>query len=372
MTGVRVAILGAGLAGLACVFELERLGVDPVVFEKRHRVGERFPNVEIMPRALHHRPRHDIFTELRQELGLPVQPAAAVTRAVIHGPGQSVSINSFIGYVTIRGHDERSLERQLERHVRSRIRFNQNPDPDRLAREFDRVVIATGDQEPTRRLGLWQRDSAGWLRGALLRGEFAPNELHLWLNTDYAKTGYGYLAAFDERHAFAMVAVPDSNSDEVDRYWQHFLAREGAAWQVEHDTKVEKFEIGQAARHVVGPFVLVGNAGGFVEPLIGCGQCASMHSGVMAAREIALEDGSLTAFAREWQRYYQRVLRVRRWTNARNNRSFAHLVRALGVPGARSLLFRNPVNWIGPVGAALGVLGGPGDPKPEPGPRDLR
>lgn len=363
-----MAILGAGLAGLACAHELERLGIKPVIFEKRHRVGERFPNVEIMPQMLHHRPSRDIFTELRQELNLPVQPAGAVTRAVLHGPTQEVTVGTFIGYATIRGHDDRSLERQLERHVQSEIHFCRNPDPARLAREFDRVVIATGDQEVTRALGLWRRDMAAWLRGAVIRGDFAPYELHIWLNTEYAKTGYGYLAAFDERHAWAMVAVPESNAGEVDRYWQRFLAREGGNWQIEYPAKLEKFEIGRAGAHLVDRFVLVGNAGGFVEPLIGCGQCPSMFSGVMAAREMALGDGSLIRFARRWQRYYRRLLQVRHWVNDQENPSFDRLVQALALPGARTALFRNPLNWVGPTGALLGALGRGGTVEPAPGP----
>lgn len=364
---MRVAILGAGLAGLACAYELERLGIRPVIFEKRHRVGERFPNVEIMPQILHHRPSRDIFLELRQHLGLPLQPSGAITRVTLHGPSRAVTAQGHIGYFTIRGHDDRSLERQLQRHLKAEIRFRRHPHPDRLAREFDRVVVATGDQEVTRALGLWQRDLAGWLRGAVVRGDFDPSGLHIWFRTEYAKSGYGYLAPFDERRAFAMVAVPDSNAEEVDRYWQRFLRAEGAGWKVEREAKLEKFEIGQAAAHTVGPLLLVGNAGGFVEPLVGCGQCPSLYSGVMAAREIALGDGSLTRFARRWRGWYRRLLRVRRWLSEQENSGFDRLVGALSLPGARTALFRSPLPLIAPAGALLGALGLGTGPIPEPG-----
>jgi len=36
---MRVAIIGAGLAGLSCAHELERYGVSPVIFEKNSYIG---------------------------------------------------------------------------------------------------------------------------------------------------------------------------------------------------------------------------------------------------------------------------------------------------------------------------------------------
>lgn len=36
---MRVAIIGAGISGLSCAYELEKNGIDPVIFEKNGRIG---------------------------------------------------------------------------------------------------------------------------------------------------------------------------------------------------------------------------------------------------------------------------------------------------------------------------------------------
>ncbi len=372
---MRVAILGAGLAGLACAHELERLGVQPVLYEKRHRVGERFPNTEVMPQFLHHAPGQDIWHYVRRNLHLPLQPSAVLNRITVHSPQRQVQTGGHLGYLTIRGHDERSLERQLERHIRAPIHFNAAPQPEELAARYDRVVIATGTCEPTRALGLWQRDLAWWGRGAIVRGDFEPTAVQMWLHTDYALTGNGYLAPLDERHATVGVGVPDSNAGEIDRLWQRFQAAEGRHWQIEQEIKFEKYEVGRAARVVTGPYLLVGNAGGFLDPLFLGGQCNAMTSGVMAARQLVQGDDSLVRYWRTYRRYYRRLLALRYRANRLTNQDFDRLVRLMGWPGARTLLYDTPVNWFQPAGALLNWLG-PLAPEPdrhtEPGPPLLK
>lgn len=45
--------MGAGLAGLSCTKYLEDNNITPVIFKKRHRVGERFPNMEAIIQLVH-------------------------------------------------------------------------------------------------------------------------------------------------------------------------------------------------------------------------------------------------------------------------------------------------------------------------------
>ena len=40
MTILKVGIIGAGLAGLSCAFELEKFGIIPVIFEKKSSLGQ--------------------------------------------------------------------------------------------------------------------------------------------------------------------------------------------------------------------------------------------------------------------------------------------------------------------------------------------
>jgi len=47
MPGKRVAIFGAGIAGLSTAYYLKKAGLDPVVYEKRPEVGGRFATLEV-------------------------------------------------------------------------------------------------------------------------------------------------------------------------------------------------------------------------------------------------------------------------------------------------------------------------------------
>lgn len=38
---MKIAIIGAGISGLSCALELNRLGFSPVVFEKTHELGDK-------------------------------------------------------------------------------------------------------------------------------------------------------------------------------------------------------------------------------------------------------------------------------------------------------------------------------------------
>lgn len=365
---MRIAIVGAGLSGLACAHELERLGFTPDIFEKRHRVGERFPNVETMAQFFHMHPRQDIFLHLRHDLNLPVNPISMIRSAVLHSESHEATIRGPFGYTTVRGHDERSLERQLERHLRSPIRFGTNPDVRELQREYDWVVVATGDQEWTRDLHHWTRHIAWWVRGAHVTGDFDPTELHFFFNTRYAKTGYAMIAPMDERHASVGIAVPHSSADEVDRYWQVFREGLGHFWEEEEiQFKLEKFECGAVAQHVIGNVVLIGNAGGFVEGLGIAGQCPSMASGVHAARQIVLNDNSLDRYVRQWRAHYNRFWRLRRTVNAWTDVEMDLFVQ-MSSSKLSGLVARAPFSMVVPAAFAADLFRLPDDLSPEVGP----
>lgn len=365
---MRVAVVGAGLAGLACAHELERLGVSPVIYEKQRRVGKSQFVMEIMAQFLHYSPRQDIFDHLRHDLFLPLNPHSPIQNAVLHSPQGEATIHGHLGYSTVRGPDDRSLERQLAQHVASEIHFGEDPDLWELKRRFDWVVLSTGEHSWTRQFTNWTTHIDWSLRGAVVTGAFNPAELHVFFYTRYAKTGYALISPVDERTAVVGVAVPHATGDEADRFWEVFRKEQGHFWEREvQPVRTDHLAVGQPGTCIVGNILLVGHAGGFVEPLGISGQCPSLASGVYAARQIALGERALVRFTRRYRAYCNRIWRVRRNVNAWTDKEMDRLVRSIRYTGGMAANL--PFNVVNLAGWALDTLHMADDLSPEPGPR---
>jgi digeranylgeranylglycerophospholipid reductase len=357
---LRIAIVGAGLSGLSCAHELERLGFAPTIFEKNRGVGDGPPRVETMAQFLHIQPRQDIFGYLREELHLPVNPAGAFRRAVLHSPSQEATLTGDLGYVTIRGDDDRSLERQLARHLHSPIRFGEQPDVMGLAETYDWVVVANGDRSWAAEFLQWETDVVWSVQGALVRGDFFPGELHFFFNSRYAGTGYALISACDERTASVGVGMPQATAEELGGFWETFRREQGHRWEAEElPFRMERLECGHVRSNVLGNVLLVGVAGGFMETLGLTGQCAAMSSGVYAARQIVLGDRSLERFARRWRVSYLRTKRLRQLVNTWTDEGMDWFVRAMHYGGR--VVTDSPWNLLRPAGLVADWLRQTGD-----------
>ncbi len=365
---MRVAIVGAGLAGLACAHELERLGVLPEIFEQQQQVGKADWAIEIMAQFMHHSPRHDIFDYLNRDLGLPLHPHSAFDTMILFSPSEHTVLRGKFGYTTIRGKDDRSLERQLAARLASTIHFGSRPDVWELRQEYDWVVVASGDHEWTRSLSRWTPQIEWYMMAAEVTGSFNPLAQTFFLNPRYAGTGYAMIAPIDEGQAIAGVGVPGISRDELEHYWKVFRTEQGHRWQQEvRHFRVDRWRVGQVHPCVIGNVLLVGHAGGFAESLGLSGQCPSLASGVMAARQMILGDRSLERFARQHRAHANRLWRLRRNVNAWTGEEMDYLVRAAHYGG--SLVARSPWSVLGPASWALNVLHLADDPSPRVGPQ---
>lgn len=334
---MKVAIMGAGLAGLSCAKYLEDNNITPVIFEKRHRVGERFPNMEAIIQLVN-RPLKDPLVHINKKYNLNLMPSGITHTLEINSPNNKVILTGpNIGYTTIRGHDDRSLECQLFKQIKTKIKYNSRVTWQELEKDFDWVVVATGDPTISRELGVWKTDTEGFLKGCIVKGNFDKGVSKIWLNQTLSKQCMVYFAPFDtETASYCTVAIP-SSPEELDTLWSRTIDELKINPVPKTEFKVEEYKMGRATSKQIGKIILTGAAGGFVEPFMGFGQVPSILSGVYAAESI-ISGKDYTKLISWFEKSYNDFLTLRKYVNKLDNEGFDKLVSFLNLPKVSNIL----------------------------------
>ncbi|MCG8402729.1 MAG: FAD-dependent oxidoreductase [Firmicutes bacterium] len=140
---MRVAIIGAGLAGLSCAHELERYGIRTVIYEKNSFIGEPYPHITAVVN-ISHRPIKDSVQYFKKRLNIEVAPLNTIDRLIHHSPNSVSTIEGDLGYVFNYTKDKNSLKYQIySRLKKTKILFNEFADYKILSVKYDYVVVAT-------------------------------------------------------------------------------------------------------------------------------------------------------------------------------------------------------------------------------------
>ncbi|MDF2558276.1 MAG: dehydrogenase [Bacillales bacterium] len=289
---MNIAIMGSGLSGLSCAITLEKHGIKPTIFENRNRVGDRFVNGEATFSFLN-RPIKDELKYLKEKFDILLTPIDTVNKLVVHSENEVGSIDGNIGYINIRGRHENSYECQLEKQVTSKIIFNSTHEYEQLCKEFDRVVLATGDGEYASKLGNYKSDLTCTIKGKTVTGDFLTSITHVWINYKVIPKGYAWLIPFSEKEANLVIAYPDYPSNiklDINEMWDTFYKM--ACKKLDQNLVVtDSFEItrymmGICNKPIIENTYFVGNCFGSMSPGLGFGQIAAILTGVYAAYDI--------------------------------------------------------------------------------------
>lgn len=345
---MEVAIMGAGLAGLACAVTLEKQGITPAVFEKRGEVGDRFVSAEAMLTVLT-APINDAVRFFSETHGIPLRPAANIRRMVIRSRNEKAEVEGRIGFTHIRGRHPDALEKQLERQLRTTVRYRSDATYEGLLREYSHVVLATGDAAYSRKIQPFRTDVTVSIKGVNVQGRFDRYTPIVWLGEHIAPKGYAYLLPYSEDEANLVLAVPDNLPLPkcLDTLWDRLYAKAQHELQqelpIEDHFQIERYEIGYCPYPRIGNTYFTGNCLGAVMPFLGYGQFASLLSGIYAALDLGGK-GQYDRLVRPIQNSYRHSLVLRRIMEKVDDLRLDGVVKQLNRPYVQRMLFGTPVN----------------------------
>lgn len=339
---MKVAIIGAGAAGLSCALELERHGITPVIFEQRHRPGELFDHsgavLELFTRP------NDPLTDLKENYSIDLRPISKISSIVMKSPHKKVTIKGNLGYHFMRGGDPHSVESQLYSKLKGRVTTNTKVHYTEIYRDYDYVVVANGGRDMSRTEGIWSTVYATNLIGGTVIGDFNLSQLSMWLDTRYSKTAYAYLSPMEKKRAFLGLVVPDSTIEEARERWKNF-------WMLEHHPYEQVTEIiyehdaGFVYPHQVGNLLFAGLAGGFQEPFLGFGMISALKSGTLAGRAIATGK-SYEDLLVQLKEDMKHSLVFREMFNSVDNDALDNVLTALNIPGVKQFIYNTNIDFV--------------------------
>lgn len=340
---MKVAIIGGGLAGIVCALQLERLGIVPDLFERNGHLAEPYRHVGAALEIIL-RPIKDPLQYMNQNYGICFKPSGLVKKIIHKSPSACTTITGNLGYFLHRGAMPDSIDNQIAKGMKSKFFFNTEADFRELKKAYDYVVVASGFPFEAKQAGIWRDIIKMSIKGVVVSGDFRTDTFTVWINKDFCRSGYAYLAPFSDKEATLALAVDEIGLDELDRYWERFIRTENIGYKMKECFKRTHYS-GFVYPHKIDNVYFIGNAGGVLDPLLGFGVFPSVVTASEAAKSVA-EGVDYESRIKNVVKLNKRLLEFRKAFDMLDNKGYDLLVRLLGLPGVNPLIYRSKINAV--------------------------
>lgn len=336
---MKVAIIGAGISGLACAHELIRNGITPTVFEKKSYIGEVL-DLPVIIMDMFNIPVSKPFEYLKRKFELDIKPHYTLNEIIMHSPSKSLTVKSNYGYILKKGQYIDSLESQIMQSTNIPINFNSFIDIRDIKNDFEHIVVATGTPNIAKDLDLFTSTFDAYVRIATILGEFNVNSVPVWVNTAFAKNSYAYIVPNSEKDARLVLIVNNIYPIELDYYWNKFLTITNGNYNIRGHIDI-RHHAGLVKPVQYDNIMFCGNAGGFLDDILGFGTVKALLSGVMAAKAI-VKNRNYKRMCKKLTKDIYDLHKFRKVLDTLENKDFDMILSILGTPGIKQYIYENP------------------------------
>ncbi|MGK0466466.1 hypothetical protein [Clostridium sp.] len=188
-----------------------------------------------------------------------------------------------------------------------------------MCKDFDCVVLATGDGQYASDLGNYRSDLTCTIKGAIVQGEFVVSNTHVWFNYEILPKAYAWLIPFSEKEANLVIAYPDYPNNiklDLNDIWKKFYnlacIKLDQNLAITDNFKITKYIMGICDKPIIENTYFVGNCFGTISPGPVFGQYTSILTGIYAGLDIC-KQGDYRELTKPLFENYNHSLALRRF-----------------------------------------------------------